>query len=977
MKQTVTLCVISSNEAEGLLGCLRSASELADEMVVVETGDRPAGKHPASALGARVIYKPWNDDFSAARNAALEEAHGDWILFLDSDEELLAPKRDDWQKLLDDSRYIGYWVTLHNLLGEEGSSAYLRSRSLRLFRRDSRFRYQGRVHENILQSVLKFCPPRALGESGIVVRHYGYLPSQIEKHDKIERNIRLILKTLEEEPLNPFWFYNLGVEYLRRGEYQKALVEFDQAEELLADPRVEFAPLLVQKKARALWGLQERRRALDYIREKELIYPDYTDLYYLEGQICLETTDFTAATTALKKCLELGEPKSYYASQQGVGREAALEALAIAWEERGEIDAAIGIYLKWQRLTPENLLPSALLVETLVRRSSAAAAREFVDRHLDLATPAARRGLAQIFWSLGFPEYLKDLAEGDDDLEFRRRVALKDWPLSRAGAEASSKYDLAARWLEALEKADLNLARDLAAQIEGDRGEFCQTLTARLINPLSGIQVKAQLPWLFGLARLACFWGNRRLLNQIIALAREAGWDLEGRLAGAMVYRQPSLAVELVLQLAARGSAGPGDWRVMFTACRVQGDAPRLFYAGRRLCALEPSNPWNWYRLAAALAELAAKVEDDRPRVSLCLITKDEEDVLLDCLKSARHLADEMIIVDTGSQDHTVELAQKAGARVFHYSWTDDFSAARNRALDLARGQWVLVLDADERLRPVNYPEFKSLLMKPEFEAYCLPVVNYLSPGEYQTDLVCRLFRRKPEYRFVNPLHEQVIDQILKAGGPSAIGLAYLPIDHLGYLGSRPRDKEKSRRNCQILRKALAIEDRPFLHYALGTEELNRGNWAEAAAELRRAKVPQAGFDSDLRLKLAYALKEAGRFKEALEELAEARRLYPAFTDLYFLTGEAAYLAGDEAGARAMFTECLRRGDAPLGFSGLNGTGTFRPRWYLARLALDAGRREEAITELKKALQANPGYSAALELLSSLTKEHPAAKEEA
>src|SRR5436190_22371274 len=85
-------------------------------------------------------------------------------------------------------------------------------------------------------------------------------------------------------------------------------------------------------------------------------------------------------------------------------------------------------------------------------------------------------------------------------------------------------------------------------------------------------------------------------------------------------------------------------------------------------------------------------------KLSLCMIVKNESKHLANCLESVDGVVDEIIIVDTGSTDNTIEIAEKYGAKVFHYKWHDDFGAARNEALKYASGDWVLVLDADEVL---------------------------------------------------------------------------------------------------------------------------------------------------------------------------------------------------------------------------------------------------------------------------------------
>ena len=90
----------------------------------------------------------------------------------------------------------------------------------------------------------------------------------------------------------------------------------------------------------------------------------------------------------------------------------------------------------------------------------------------------------------------------------------------------------------------------------------------------------------------------------------------------------------------------------------------------------------------------------DNPRLSVCMIVRDEERNLPRCLKSVKSIADEIIVVDTGSQDNTVLVAKELGADVYYFEWCDDFAAARNESLKHATGDWIFQIDADEELLP-------------------------------------------------------------------------------------------------------------------------------------------------------------------------------------------------------------------------------------------------------------------------------------
>ena len=191
------------------------------------------------------------------------------------------------------------------------------------------------------------------------------------------------------------------------------------------------------------------------------------------------------------------------------------------------------------------------------------------------------------------------------------------------------------------------------------------------------------------------------------------------------------------------------------------------------------------------------------PLLSATLIVRDEEGNLGECLDSVSGVADEVVIVDTGSTDGSIAIAGERGARVVSHPWRDDFSEARNVGLEAARGEWVLYLDADERLRPVERDDVAGRLREsPEtaFRILLHPFAGATPFFEY------RLWRADPEIRFRGVIHEQVVDGIHRVAardGRPISDWTGLELDHLGYEGDQA---SKHRRNLPLLRRQLVAD---------------------------------------------------------------------------------------------------------------------------------------------------------------------------
>lgn len=217
------------------------------------------------------------------------------------------------------------------------------------------------------------------------------------------------------------------------------------------------------------------------------------------------------------------------------------------------------------------------------------------------------------------------------------------------------------------------------------------------------------------------------------------------------------------------------------------------------------------------------------------MIVKNEEENLPECLESVKGLVDEVVLVDTGSVDRTVGIAESFGARVFHLPWPGDFSAARNESLDHATGKWILYLDADERLDGNGREDcLRKAASDPLVDAWSIPIRNFKYGSDaFDTTSNIRLFRNLPGIRFENEVHERVEPALTRMG--AKIALAPFYINHLGYRLKPELMKEKLRRNLALSRKHLErTPDDPYCLYYLGASYLQLDQPAESRCYFER-----------------------------------------------------------------------------------------------------------------------------------------------
>ncbi len=378
-----------------------------------------------------------------------------------------------------------------------------------------------------------------------------------------------------------------------------------------------------------------------------------------------------------------------------------------------------------------------------------------------------------------------------------------------------------------------------------------------------------------------------------------------------------------------------------------------------------------------------------RRTVSLCMIARDEEASIGLAIKSALALVDEVVVVDTGSRDNTRIIAEGYGARIVDFSWRDDFAAARNAALEEAFGDWVLVLDADERLQPLRPIDFQRLLNAESAAAYRIELagrrLDAVPPGGHPV----RLFRNHAEIRYRSPVHEQILPTLQPWAEARGLTVEDAPIIILHTGALRDRRAEKRDRNLRILRRAAQEQPaEPYFEYQLASESLVMlddevlpvAGLGQTLATLQRAwqklaaQAPAAPpWGPDLAAKIACTHIALGATTAALADVEAGRRLFGPHPALSLAGIAAAARRLDEAAAALPAEEVQRlvaetRGEIDALLAGRIAPGaapvderalTLYPLRYRGELALLAGQVDLAAESFEKALTIDGGYSSA------------------
>jgi GT2 family glycosyltransferase/cytochrome c-type biogenesis protein CcmH/NrfG len=376
--------------------------------------------------------------------------------------------------------------------------------------------------------------------------------------------------------------------------------------------------------------------------------------------------------------------------------------------------------------------------------------------------------------------------------------------------------------------------------------------------------------------------------------------------------------------------------------------------------------------------------------LSLCMIVKNEEEHIAKCLLSIRPVAGEIIVVDTGSNDKTKTIAKVLGAKVYDFPWKDDFAEARNHSLSQAKGDWILVLDADEAISSADHAKLLEVLKTDTKRrpAYRMKTRNYTNEagtngwvendGQYPDmeagrgwfpSMKVRLFPRVPQIQFVNPVHEMVESSLRQAG--CATKDFDVPVHHFGKL-CKYKVIEKGKRYYRIgLQKIGEMNGDYNAMRELAVQASEIGEYDEAA-KIWQEILHSKPIDANAFMNAGYAYLKLKQYETSMEFSTKALALNPESREAALNYAAAELVAADPQKAfdvldtlikknpdyppalGRMAAVCIVTGRVKDGFSyldrleqkGFDGAGALEEQ---ARELFENGKIELALVLLKAA----------------------------
>jgi glycosyltransferase involved in cell wall biosynthesis len=677
----LSLCMIVKNEEKLLPGCLESAKDFVDEIIIVDTGSTDKTIEIAKQYNAKIYEHPWENNFSKHRNQSISYATSDWILYLDADEELIPPSGEIVRKAIQDNTIDSIAVQIINPFNNGKNMAVFNS--VRVFK--NHIRFEGIVHNmEVGCRSTKFYPIRIL--------HQGYNLNEQKMKAKFERTTSLLKAQISEDPDNPLPHHYLSASYLSMGAFDHKY--YNKA-------------------------IEESAIAIRLATEKQENDEIYLSTHYIAAACHLNLGRTNDAETICKAAL---------------------------------------------RIFPEHLDSLYLLCKLYYRVRDYNQAKICAESYLAVRNKIEKR-----------PE------------RFGKLINNSFW----------------GEWL-------INIIR---AKVAYEQGSYDQ---ARDI--FKSVSKKAIGNW-EAHKLIGEFYFKKAVYNEAICYLQEA-----------CKIKKDKVLLYMLVECC--GQVGDIEKQIKTLSDIIEvfpEEIDNLRQIG--LVQFKRAN----YRLASfCLGKVAEQRKKgsagERPTISTCLMVKNEEHCLENCLKSIKGFVDEIIVVDTGSTDRTIEIAERYGAKVFHHPWEGDFSKHRNQSMSYATCDWILQIDADETLDRESAEFMTEIAQKTSKNAVFFKIWNCTSKGEPRSLFAFpRLFRNGVGCHYTGIVHNQPH----YPGEPESSSLT---IYHYGYDLTPDQMKAKGKRTTELLEKQIKMNpEDPFSRFNLAISKYITGDFSASVNEGEKA----------------------------------------------------------------------------------------------------------------------------------------------
>ncbi|MBD3333721.1 tetratricopeptide repeat protein, partial [candidate division GN15 bacterium] len=370
--------------------------------------------------------------------------------------------------------------------------------------------------------------------------------------------------------------------------------------------------------------------------------------------------------------------------------------------------------------------------------------------------------------------------------------------------------------------------------------------------------------------------------------------------------------------------------------------------------------------------ELMADQLNQDPSISVCMIVKNEEEMLPECLDSVRDWADEIVVVDTGSEDRTIEIAESYRARIFHQPWEGDFSKHRNYSIEQATCDWIFIIDADERFEPEGVEMLKRTMNNPNINVISINVFNvYGDKHDVKTFLPSvRAWRRELGLKYEGIVHNAL------ALGEHPVYRLPVNLRHLGYDLSEEKMRQKHERTKTLLERQLEEDpDNVFalFNYSQVLRTYN-GRFAieniptilETSERAVRLSDPTNKRQRHLHLmcleQIAASYFHQKEYEKAIEYCDRALELKPDYLDPLMIRANCLYRLGEGEKASEAYLRYLEaqaaydpgRETDPIILGHVDGRAP--AQYSLASIAYDSGDLEAARYHFEEALRVRDGF---------------------